>query len=213
VDLRDPVGIQILLQGFGETTEREEVASRLKAGAVSLDIGGNCGVWARWLAAICGGTVYSFEPSAKTFELLRMNTQELSSIEAVNMCCGSFTGDCYLSTEIASGLRHISAAGESVKVIRVDDFCASRGVLTVDFMKIDVEGSELDVLRGSVNTIQTKRPLILFEYAPGTTHRFGYVLNDVTDFLDKWGYTTTRIPGSNNYLACPEDGLKSRMVA
>jgi FkbM family methyltransferase len=158
-------------------------------------------MWARWLAWIGGGMVYSFEPSAETFELLRINTQEVPAIEAVRMCCGAVTGDAYLSRNAASALRHVSTMGESVEMIRVDDFCASRGAPVIDFMKIDVEGSELDVLKGSVKTIQTQRPLILFEYAPETSHRFGYAFKDLTDFLERFGYEISRIPDSNNYLA------------
>ena len=55
----------------------------------------------------------------------------------------------------------------------------------LDFIKLDVEGAELSVLRGAQNTLSHYKPTILFECVRGSLHKFGTSAEDIYDFLTK----------------------------
>jgi len=200
LNLRDPVGIQVLLKGFDEQDERNQILGRLPPDSIILDVGANHGVWARWLAyCYPQSTIYSFEPSAETCSFLRLNTEGFPNIYAIQAGCGDVAGDSYLSAEPATGLRHIASHGEPVSIVRLDDFCST--LRRMDFIKIDVEGMELAVLSGARTTLEKMRPVLLFEYAESTSGRYKINFSDLFEFLSEFDYCVERIPKTNNYLA------------
>ena len=58
----------------------------------------------------------------------------------------------------------------------------------MDFMILDCEGWELDVLQGAVETIKKFQPLMLIEINRVTLEKFGKKPQDILDFLNKLGY-------------------------
>ena len=78
----------------------------------------------------------------------------------------------------------------SVKTQRLDQYLDSREIRSVDFIKIDVEGFEFPVLRGSQGFFEktTKKPPIICEVAPGAYSRLGCSLRDLNTFLERYGY-------------------------
>jgi hypothetical protein len=85
------------------------------------------------------------------------------------------------------GSTAISESGELVQSSILDDF----GFDNISFMKIDVEGHELELIRGSINTIVNHRPHIWIEDFTGQTKTF---------LEEKLGYTTLFAGDSSNYL-------------
>jgi FkbM family methyltransferase len=69
----------------------------------------------------------------------------------------------------------------TVQVERVDDVVAADR--SVDFMKVDVEGAELQVFRGAFETLKRNRPVIAFEHGPGAAERYGTTPEDVWELL------------------------------
>jgi len=73
-----------------------------------------------------------------------------------------------------------------VRLARLDDLLP--GDRRIDFIKIDVEGAELGVLRGAERTIDRWRPVVLFESGPGGAERCGYSRGELFEFFAGRGY-------------------------
>ncbi len=69
----------------------------------------------------------------------------------------------------------------TVRVERLDDVLPPD--LPIHFMKVDVEGAELQVFRGALETIRRHRPLIAFEHGPGASDHYGTRPDDIYDLL------------------------------
>lgn len=83
----------------------------------------------------------------------------------------------------AGGGRNVSY---EVEIARLDDLTGDRHV---DFLKLDVEGAELDALRGATGLLRRDRPIILFECGVQTAlDAFGYLRTDLWDLLTAEGY-------------------------
>lgn len=80
------------------------------------------------------------------------------------------------------------------KVITGDDFCTDMGVTKIDFLKIDTEGHEFEVLRGFEKSLHTLRAprVIQFEYG-GTSRNARVMLSDIYELLEPFGYSVGRI--------------------
>ncbi len=135
----------------------------IRPGAVALDIGANAGAYAllfgQWVGA--AGRVYAFEPSPAILATLRRHIA-INRLDTVVTPVGAAVcdrvGRATFVLAGTSGENHLGMAGGvgaatvDVETTTVDAFCRREGV-TPDFIKIDVEGAELDVLRGARETI------------------------------------------------------------
>jgi FkbM family methyltransferase len=143
--------------------------ANIHPGNTVLDIGGHIGLFAVVAARLVGegGKVYSFEPTPFTRGVLQ-EVVELNGCgriveirgEAVSSQRGEATFfDTGNAISNANSLvkTDLSKAEIRVPMISVDEFAAERG-LKIDCLKIDVEGAELDVLRGARSTFLNDRP-------------------------------------------------------
>ena len=87
------------------------------------------------------------------------------------------------------GCNYLSTGGEgAVEVMTLDAFCDRERLLKVDLIKIDVEGSEVALLRGAERTIQRFRPVLMIEVNPSTLQNFGYTARDLIQSVGRYGY-------------------------
>jgi FkbM family methyltransferase len=131
-----------------------------RPGGVALDVGANVGAYALalgfWLRP--GGRVYAFEPAPDSFRGLaahvRLNGLE-GTVVPVQAAAAGFTGSARLQVDGVSGENRLGpeGQGEAVQAITLDDFCAREGINPA-FIKVDVEGFELEVLKGARHTIR-----------------------------------------------------------
>ena len=106
---------------------------------------------------------------------------------------GETTFNYVKSNPLYSGIKKRSYPGkESIEelVIKVDTldhqlFQSPR----VDLIKIDVEGAELNVLKGGINTITNFNPVIVFEYEQGASDVYGVTPAEIWSFFDKVKYS------------------------
>jgi FkbM family methyltransferase len=170
-----------------------------------LDIGGNIGFYARFFARLFTYVV-TLEPNPKTFELLKLNTQNIDNIFALNLGASSQSGTKILrGSSLHSGGYKISNPSEiddnggglvdeyEVRVVTYRDLM--KHIQTeLSFIrlqpshptviKIDVEGHELEVLKGIDLEVFESLPSILLELNGSKESR-----EELVDFLKKKNYT------------------------
>lgn len=180
---------------YYEKAETELMLSSLCEGGVLIDIGANVGWYsiaaARHFAKI---SVHSFEPGPSTFELLKKNVEQNGAQKKVHLnrlALGEKIGTVRFTSDLDTG-NHIAAASDAraveVECTTLDAYCAKAGLVRVDFIKCDVEGAELLVLRGAKDTLTRFRPKLLLEVVDSWCRRFGYTPADLFDFMQNRGY-------------------------
>ena len=158
------------LQAYGEYSEGEvRVLSQvLSAGSVVVEAGANIGTLTLPLAQICGpqGRVYAYEPCRTNFHLLCTNLvlNELDNVMTFRQALGKRRGMVdvpaigFDAEENYGGIQ-IGSGSDTVPIGRIDDLNLDQCTL----IKIDVEGSERNVLMGAAKTIAACRPCLYVE--------------------------------------------------
>lgn len=139
---------------------------------VIFDVGANTGEYSRFIKdRFPSATIFAFEPNPKTFQKLQQKGKVIKNFYPYCIGFGSestktkiFTYKNDLVSEHASLLKdvmqtlHQSAEVEEMNIdIEVlDGFCPENNISTIDFLKIDTEGYELEVLRGAKEMIKRR---------------------------------------------------------
>lgn len=160
---------------YGEFAEDEleRLARHLKPGMVAVDVGANIGTHATAFEQMVqpGGCVYAIEPHPCNFNILCGNvamraTQYVFPLRAMAGSKDAMHILPLVDAESRANFGALHALGTSsdkggipTPEIRID----SIGLPRCDFIKIDVEGSELEVLHGAQETIAKYRPVIQAE--------------------------------------------------
>ncbi|MDR2688699.1 MAG: FkbM family methyltransferase [Azoarcus sp.] len=141
---------------YGEVTLRE--------GDVFLDCGAYCGESALWAASKGAEKVFAFEPVPRSFSYLCVNAQQFEPgrIVPVDVGLGATSGRMSLSVDANKGADSIYLIPEeegaySVPVVTLDDWCRENEVKP-DFIKMDLEGGEVDALKGAQGIIAEYKP-------------------------------------------------------
>ena len=189
------------------------VTATVKLGMTVIDIGAHIGYYTLLFAKCVGpkGRVVAFEPLPVNFELLKRNIQlnELPYVQTFSQAVYSRNEEIIIT--VPDELPYSGDAsvyhGRGTKQFRVpaialDTFCDSSG-LRPDIVKMDVEGTEYDVLMGAKKTIDRFRPKLLIEL-----HHFdgNLAAHPVPDLLTSWGYRIQWIERSemtSHILATP----------
>jgi FkbM family methyltransferase len=135
--------------------------NKIKASPIILfDVGANKGQYAQLAYAILGSkaNIFAFEPSSKAFEILE---RQNSLLKAYNLGMGASkqTAQVYYDEEgsvraslYPKGYSHTNThldKSQSIQLITIDSFCIENHIQQIDFLKIDVEGHEIEVLKGA----------------------------------------------------------------
>jgi FkbM family methyltransferase len=156
----------------------------ISAGDTVLEAGGHIGYVTMYLAQLCGATgqVVVFEPAPDNLRYLRQNVSNLAQVRIVEKAVGSANGPRDLFVEELTGQNNsffseyevfqknaVTAGYDAggyrrlpVDVVRIDDYCAETG-MRPDFVKIDIEGAELEALRGMEEVTARTRPRFMVE--------------------------------------------------
>jgi FkbM family methyltransferase len=195
-----------LINWLGKNLTRRVFVSMIRPGDRVLDIGANCGAYTSLFSSLAGraGSVDAFEPLPAAFEVLERETRRWSSIpnwRLHRLACsdtGGFTTMWVPGEDQAQGsLRKHSAASWStadlarehkVEQARVDEFAKKIGLERIDFVKIDVEGAELLVLRGMERILREDHPVVFFEVCPAWMKEFGNGAGELFQEFRRAGY-------------------------
>ena len=149
-----------IYRGLFEAAELGLVAPLIQRGDSCVDVGANVGLYSVLFAArSVDGPVLAFEPTP-TFERLRDNLQPFPNATAFNFALGAKPDT--LRIDPADGDHHASFrgtgdAGYEVEVRPLDDIAEVQALAEIDFMKIDVEGWESQVMAGATSLWSQKR--------------------------------------------------------
>jgi FkbM family methyltransferase len=170
-----------------------------------FDVGAHDGSYTALAMEIFGdrARIYDFEPSPMTFANLRSHIGERPGIVLNNFGLGDQEGEATLSSSgygsPASSMYTPSEAlfgapvvTEKCLIRSLDQFCDEEQVRRIDLLKIDVEGNELNVLRGAARALEAGMvPLIQFEFGEAQVSSRTF-FKDIYDTL-KPGYRIYRI--------------------
>jgi len=165
---------QAYLRGEPEIATPQVLAEFLRPGMVFYDLGANIGFFSLMAARLVGtgGRVISFEPDAQVAARLRRNIElnGFSNITVVEAGVWSASEEvCFVPSDPTSpegGTGRFVAGkdrtlGTLTRCIALDDFVQSSP--PPDAIKLDVEGAEIEALRGAKRLLQTQRPWIVCE--------------------------------------------------
>ncbi len=199
-----------------EKPERQFVASFLQPGMTVLDVGAHHGLYTTLMSKLVGpfGKVIAFEPSPRELvgltRQLRVNGSRNVSVAPVAVGSSDGTADLYVVQRERSGansLRRPRLDGRlndsvriSVPVTTLDEYLGEHGIGQVDFVKMDIEGAELDAFKGAERLLTGRhKPALMVEMSDMVTAPWGYPAVDKYDLLSAWGYRWFEIS--------PEGGL------
>jgi len=191
--------------GSYEDFERDLVARHLRQGMTFIDIGANAGLYSLIAEKIVGpaGRVWAFEPSRDSYERLRRNLDlnlatRVKTVKLALSCKddeslillrekGQLDGERYLAPRNSPPAD--PADTENVTTITLDSFCRREGIGSVDFIKMDVEGGEYDVLRGARDTLSANPSLVMvFEHTREGCSRAGSTPVAIAELLAQHGF-------------------------
>lgn len=186
---------------YGTHDERYVTTKLLKIirpGDLCWDIGANIGFYTCLLASQVeeAGAVVAFEPAVRTCGYLHQNVSlnQFKNVTVVNKGLGDITEQRYLYyseaslTEGTASLKYTKgrAASECVTLDTIDNLIQELPI--PDFIKIDVEGYQLEVLRGGEHCLKTHAPLLMAELKDvGETNRENY--NEIERYITNLGYS------------------------
>lgn len=200
--------------------------------SVVLDIGANYGYYTRQFSSLVGnkGKVYSFEPIFETYQCLKYVKHKLNwdNVNVFNYALGNINDDCEMVVPLDNngsevlGLAHLSgdhgnghANSYQVQIRCLDDLHLKLKGLA--FIKCDVEGSELKVIKGAQSTLKKFMPILLIEIEEEYLNRLQASSNDIFSYLFSLGYEAyyfnkktliqcaNIVKGYNNYFFLPKD--------
>jgi FkbM family methyltransferase len=156
------------------------LASLTTPDSVCLDVGANVGPVTLALSRLCPrGAVHAFEPTAESFAFLERNVAAngASNVSAYRLALSDHAGTATIQYDPAAAgaafiSEHLSAGvPQDVPLDTLDAWAAAAGLERLDFVKIDVEGCELQVLDGGRATLARFRPALVVEVNPVTLRR------------------------------------------
>jgi FkbM family methyltransferase len=194
-----PSGVLFFFSSFAEPLETTNIylqKGNLKDGDVVLDLGSYCGstVWSFSRAVGRNGKVYGFEPDPVNYDVLCKNIKyhKLSNVIAFNKGVWSVSGNLLFQGEgnMGSGISSVQSRAANllnVQVISLSDFCSEFNIDRIDYIKMDIEGAEVEVLKASGDVLKKYKPRLIIE-----PHMVGVrlVTDDICKILSEYGYNT-----------------------
>jgi FkbM family methyltransferase len=197
--------------------------STLPPNATIIDVGANIGLTALlFKSMIPSGRVICFEPDPLAYEALSLTVVGQSSISIHRKALGSTTGKLSFSQNPTSAsASHLStnasmADGNTVVDVVTLDHFAKTEFKRLDFIKVDVEGFESDVLKGASQTLEDYRPSVFVEFNSFTLIAFrnmnprtllDQLLETFPHIYCMRGSETTEIRDRNSQLSFLHDNL------
>ncbi len=171
----------------------------IKEGDTVIDagawIGGHTMAYAKKVGV--NGKVVAFEPNPAAFDCLDANTEQFKNVQTYCAALGDKAKREGVILSVKKGWMDSGYISSGLDGIEVWMEPLDNHNLSPNFIKIDVEGCELKVLKGAVKTIEKSRPIMVVEINRPALERYGNTRNQVLDWLHENRYAYSPI---DNYM-------------
>ncbi|MDO8472342.1 MAG: FkbM family methyltransferase, partial [Dehalococcoidia bacterium] len=173
----------------------------LQRGARVIDVGANYGVYTLLMAKAVGdqGQVWAFEPATSTVRCLQdsVSLNRFKNVTVIHAALSDRMGKAHLrldrNSELNSLISKEGALSEEVRLTTLDCSMSEFELKKIEFLKLDAEGEEKNILTGGRELLLAESPLIMFELKHGNAVNVGLISR-----FAELGYSTYRlIPGLN----------------
>lgn len=195
---------------FYEREFLEHCSSFITPGSVIIDAGANIGNHTVFLAKFCKAKeIHAFEPQKTAFSIMNENLKlnNINNVKTYNVVLGRNNGFAEVKKSTPSSVgetRFVSNNNGKYEMITID----SLGIEQVGFIKIDVEGSQLEVLNGAQKTLKKYLPVIWIELneccsAFPSEYSEEHEKDLPHQFLLECGYKLEEKLGQNDFIYVP----------
>jgi FkbM family methyltransferase len=172
--------------GFFEYQKQKGMLREVRPNGVFWDIGANVGFYSLLASKlVASGKVYAFEPAPRNLSYLRKHLaiNRVANVEILELAVSDRNGISSFEIEESGFMGHLSGGGQiTVPTATLDSLVEEGKVLPPDYVKMDIEGAELQALRGAARTFQRFHPVLFL-----ATH--GQDLEkECRHLLESWGY-------------------------
>jgi len=225
-----PASTDIFLTGgkshISEIRLAKYLIKNLHSDSTFIDVGAHYGYFSLIASDIVkDGKVYSFEPSSKSFNILKRNVSSITNVTIFNKAVSQGNTPIafyefdnlhseYNSTQISQfenedWFKAIKPNMQKIDSISLSTFCTDNSIYP-DIIKIDVEGFENEVIKGAENllTSSKKKPIVILEYLE--PNRGNAAHKEVFSLLSRWGYSSNIISDSGDLI--PENDIDGYLL-
>lgn len=181
---------------------------------VVLDLGAQTGSFSLLAKYFPNSQWYSFEPIEEAANTLKKNLliNDINNVWVYQLAVSNFCGKTILKlpamnawglATLGSNVQRFSVQSErTVDVINLDSFIQMNQIAKVHFIKVDTEGSELNILRGAKQLIERDHPILLMEYNETNLNQCNSTKKEIDQLLTQLGYEWALI-SSEDILCIP----------
>ncbi len=154
------------IKGTYEPKNVQAIQNTVQENDIAYDVGAHVGYFSVLMGDIVGsgGRVIAFEPRGLNLGYLQrhVSVNNCDNIKIVSKALGDHSGHAKLETRTGSGTGYVSDTGdEDIEITSIDELVESGALPPPTFLKIDVEGGEMAVLRGARKVIESQRPRMI----------------------------------------------------
>ena len=193
--------------GTYELEHQQILSGLLRGGDVFYDVGAHVGFFSLLASHLVGarGAVYAFEPFSRNASFLKKHIvlNKISNIKVVETAIADYDGEAFFEESESSSMGKISINGKSrVTVASLDSLIGGGQIPPPSVMKIDVEGLQDIVLKGSKGILAKYHPAILIEavYENDNKLNFYSILTSLGYTIEPIGCRSIEVAG--DFFAC-----------
>lgn len=170
------------------------ILNKMPSNGTFIDIGANIGEYSLVISKNKNAISYAFEPVNKTITLMKKNVEinNLNNkIKLHKIILSDNDGSEKITTNLF-GRNHISNRNnknsKTVKSQRLDSFIKEKNMKNIDFIKIDVEGAEIKVLKGAIESIKKFKPKVIIEINNNHLKKFNSSSKEIFKIFNSLNY-------------------------
>jgi FkbM family methyltransferase len=235
LDLSEGIDLSIFLFGKFEHQIINAISRhKLSKKPIFFDIGANIGVQTLQLGEYFKGSIiHAFEPTNFGYNKMQKNISLNPILKKTIYINQTFLTNkkkeipnkIYASWSLENKKnvhkKHLGSYKKTSNAnsFKLDTYIIRKKIKKIDFIKLDVDGHELDVLKSGYKFLKKKRVPIIFEVAPYLYEEYGYTYTDLINLFKELGYkfyniyNLKKIKNINEFILSIKDGASTTLIA